>query len=83
MENQSWEEAVVEKISPVAMMALFHVLWAFLDTTAISRIGARIKCSSMVLSDVINEKVKQQNMVVNRARESHQQNVKTQLLSRL
>lgn len=43
--------------SPVAVV--FHVLWVFLDTTAISRTGARIKCSSMVLSHVINEKEKQ------------------------
>lgn len=29
MENQSWEEAVVKRISPVAVVALFHVLWIF------------------------------------------------------
>lgn len=50
----SWEEAVVKRISPVAVLALFHVLWVFLDTTAISRTGTRTKCSSIVLSHVIN-----------------------------
>lgn len=83
MENQSWEEAVVKRTSPVAVVALFHVLWVFLDTTPISRTGGRIKHSSVVLSDMVNEKVKQRNMVVNRACESHQQNIKPQLLSRL
>lgn len=83
MENQSWEEAVVKRTSPVAVVALFRVLWVFLDTTPISRTGGRIKHSSVVLSDMVNEKVKQRNMVVNRACESHQQNIKPQLLSRL
>lgn len=83
MENQSWEEVVVKRISPMAVVALVHVLWAFLDTTVIPRTGARIKHSSIALPHIINEKVKQENMVINRACESHQQNIKTQLLSRL
>lgn len=59
MENQSWEEAVVKRISPVAVVALFHVLWVFFDSTAISRTVARVKCSSIMLSHMTNEKVKQ------------------------